>query len=53
MWTIAREARDENDPAKLLTVLGVSLHQVQDFYTHTNWMEPGRHPRRGGAQLGR
>ena len=38
---IAREARDENDPAKLLTVLGVSLHQVQDFYTHTNWMEPG------------
>jgi hypothetical protein len=41
VWTIAREARDENDPAKLLTVLGVSLHQVQDFYTHTNWMEPG------------
>jgi hypothetical protein len=41
VWTLAREARDENDPAKLLTVLGVSLHQVQDFYTHTNWMEPG------------
>ena len=41
VWTIAREARDENDPAKLLTVLGVSLHQVQDFYTHTNWLEPG------------
>jgi CARDB protein/PLAT/LH2 domain-containing protein len=40
VWTLAREARDENDPAKLLTVLGVSLHQVQDFYTHTNWMEP-------------
>jgi hypothetical protein len=40
VWTIAREARDDNDPAKLLTVLGVSLHQVQDFYTHTNWIEP-------------
>jgi PLAT/LH2 domain/CARDB len=40
-WTIAREAAAQNDPAKLLTVLGVSLHQLQDFYTHTNWMEPG------------
>ena len=40
-WTIAREAAARNDPAKLLTVLGVSLHQLQDFYTHTNWMEPG------------
>jgi hypothetical protein len=40
VWTLVNEARDENDPAKLLTVLGVSLHQVQDFYTHTNWVEP-------------
>jgi hypothetical protein len=40
VWTIAREARDRNDPAELLTVLGVSLHQLQDFYTHTNWVEP-------------
>src|SRR5262245_44447480 len=39
-WTLAREARDENDPAKLLAVLGISLHQVQDFYAHTNWVEP-------------
>jgi hypothetical protein len=39
-WTLVREARDEDDPAKLLTVLGMSLHQVQDFYTHTNWIEP-------------
>jgi hypothetical protein len=41
VWTISREAAAENDPAKLLTVLGVSLHQLQDFYTHTNWLEPG------------
>jgi hypothetical protein len=40
VWTLAREARDENDPAKLIAVLGMSLHQVQDFYTHTNWIEP-------------
>jgi hypothetical protein len=40
VWTLVREARAENDPAKLLTVLGMSLHQVQDFYTHTNWIEP-------------
>lgn len=38
--TLAREARANNDPLQLLTVLGVSLHQVQDFYTHTNWIEP-------------
>ena len=40
VWTLAQEARDENDPEKLLTVLGMSLHQVQDYYTHTNWVEP-------------
>lgn len=40
VWQLVNEARDEKDPAKLLTVLGVSLHQVQDFYTHTNWIEP-------------
>lgn len=39
-WTLAREARAENDPAKLLAVLGISIHQLQDFYTHTNWVEP-------------
>ncbi len=39
-WTLVREARDEDDPAKLLSVLGITLHQVQDFYTHTNWIEP-------------
>ncbi len=40
VWTLVREARTRNDPAELLAVLGMSLHQVQDFYTHTNWVEP-------------
>ncbi len=40
VWTLMREARDENDPQKALEVLGMSLHQVQDFYAHTNWIEP-------------
>ncbi len=40
VWTLAREARDKGDPAQLLAVLGMSVHQVQDFYTHTNWVEP-------------
>ncbi len=38
---MAVEARDQNDPLQLLSILGISLHQVQDFYSHTNWLEPG------------
>jgi CARDB len=38
---LAVKARVDNDPAQLLSVLGISLHQVQDFYSHTNWLEPG------------
>jgi hypothetical protein len=39
-WTLVREARARGDVRQLLTVLGQSLHQVQDFYTHSNWLEP-------------
>ena len=39
-WTLSREACASGDPLQLLGVLGISLHQVQDFYTHTNWIEP-------------
>jgi hypothetical protein len=28
------------DTQGVLTVLGASLHTVQDFYVHTNWVEP-------------
>lgn len=37
---IVREARDKNQPETLLAIIGMSLHQVQDFYSHTNWVEP-------------
>jgi hypothetical protein len=47
VWAMVREARDENDPEKLLAVLGTSVHQIQDFYAHTNWVEPTRG---GGVQ---
>jgi PLAT/LH2 domain-containing protein len=39
VWALAQEARERNDPAELLAVLGISLHQLQDFYTHSNWVE--------------
>src|SRR5581483_3644826 len=29
-----------DDPLQCLTALGASLHAVQDFYAHTNWVEP-------------
>jgi hypothetical protein len=41
---LAVEARERNDPEQLLSILGISLHQVQDFYTHSNWLEPGGVP---------
>ena len=45
---IAREARDRNDPQMLDAIIGMSIHQVQDFYAHTNWLEPaGESARRG------
>ncbi len=46
---IAREARDKNDPQMLDAIIGMSLHQVEDFYSHTNWLEPsGPDPLRRG-----
>lgn len=39
-WTLARKAKTDNDPAELLTLLGTSLHTLQDFYSHSNWIEP-------------
>src|SRR5688572_11938243 len=29
-----------NDAMGAVVVLGMTLHEVQDFYTHTNWVEP-------------
>lgn len=42
-----QQAAHDNDVLKLLSVLGISLHAVQDFYTHSNWLET--HPRQGNV----
>jgi hypothetical protein len=36
-WT--RYAGQHNDPYRLMAVMGISLHAVQDFYAHSNWVE--------------
>ncbi len=41
--TETQNAAHNNDPLASLTVLGIALHAVQDFYTHSNWVET--HPR--------
>lgn len=33
------EATKKEDALNLLTILGISLHAVQDFYSHSNWVE--------------
>ena len=35
----AVKAKADNDYVELYAVLGISLHVVQDFYTHSNWVE--------------
>jgi hypothetical protein len=37
-------ARQANDPLQLIATIGISLHSVQDFYTHSNWVEPAGTP---------
>lgn len=34
-----RSYSQKNDPLRVLAILGASLHSVQDFYTHSNWVE--------------
>jgi hypothetical protein len=40
-------AAEAGDVEGVLTVLGMSLHAAQDFYSHSNWVEI--HPRAPGA----
>lgn len=40
-----QSAASANDPFRAICLLGMSLHAVQDFYTHSNWVE--LHPRQG------
>ncbi len=37
-----------NDPLGVLSTIGSSLHAVQDFYSHSNWVEPFRTGGLGG-----
>jgi hypothetical protein len=32
-------AREQDDPSAARHVLGVSLHAIQDFYSHSNWVD--------------
>jgi len=34
-----QKAAKDDQPLKVLALLGMSLHAVQDFYTHSNWVE--------------
>jgi len=34
-----RYAGQKEDPVRLLAVIGTSIHTVQDFYSHSNWVE--------------
>jgi len=40
------QAAKDRDTLKFIMLLGLSLHTVQDFYTHSNW--PEKHPRSAG-----
>ncbi len=40
-----QDAAREKNPMKLLSLMGASLHAVQDFYTHSTWVET--HPAAG------
>jgi hypothetical protein len=35
----AQQAERDNDVVEFYAVLGISLHVVQDYYTHSNWVE--------------
>jgi hypothetical protein len=40
----AVKAKKDNDSIEFYVVLGVSLHVVQDFYAHSNWVEASGFP---------
>ncbi len=43
----SQQAAQRNNPLDTLTILAISLHAVQDFYAHSNWVE--LHPRTEAA----
>lgn len=50
--SVAKQKAKAGDILGLLALLGMSLHNVQDFYTHSNWVEQGfYHPSIGTGVL--
>ncbi len=48
-WVQYAGRQSRPDPLDVMAVLGISLHAVQDFYTHSNWVEdPSTENGRGG-----
>jgi hypothetical protein len=39
-YSLVKKLGAKKDILGILTVLGASLHVVQDFYSHSNWVEP-------------
>jgi len=37
---LLRDCARRNDLEGMLSIMGMTLHGVQDFYTHSNWVEP-------------
>jgi CARDB/PLAT/LH2 domain len=51
-WVQYAGRQPRPDPLDVMAVLGISLHSVQDFYTHSNWVEdPRRVNGRGGPGI--
>lgn len=40
VYNMVRRAKSRRNPIEVLTVIGMSLHTLQDFYSHTNFSEP-------------
>jgi hypothetical protein len=47
-FAVIRAAAQNNNVEELLSAIGMTTHQVQDFYAHTNWVEPSNPPAGNG-----
>jgi hypothetical protein len=45
--TQIQDAARDGDELRMLTLIGITFHSVQDFYSHSNWVE--LHPRTAGG----
>lgn len=43
-FAVVRSAAARGNVEELLAAIGMTTHQVQDFYAHTNWVEPASPP---------